>query len=171
MKSIFIVVAFPSLDKALVFKPVFSPQSLLKLRGDVVCQALHSTILSAPASGLCFGPQSFGYGMAFFRVDIKLSKEWREKRKNQNPEQESAEGGGCILANAMLQGLQDWVSWTWITLGNQPLDNEWGITVTQGLRVEPVPVSDWVLRLVWDRFTSGANQRCSWLWCSVSTAR
>lgn len=86
--------------------PVRLPRSLLKLRGDVVCPTLHSTIPSAPASGLLWGPQIFGYGMAlsFFRAHPQITKglERKKERKNQNPEQESVEGGGWILADAVL---------------------------------------------------------------------
>lgn len=63
---------------------VFLPRSLLHLRGDVVCQALRSTIPSAPASGLLLGPQTFGYGMAlsFFRVYPQIIRGLERKRKN-----------------------------------------------------------------------------------------
>lgn len=102
----------------------FLPQSLLKLRGNVVCQALSSTIPSAPTSGLLLGPQTFGYGMAltFFRVRPQITKGLERRKKPKLWAGMSRRWGlypGRCYVGAE-QGLQDWASWTWVPFGNQP---------------------------------------------------
>lgn len=133
--------------------PAYLPRSLLKLRGDVVCQALRSTIPSAPA---VLGTPDFwvwdGSDFFFLRVHPRIIRglERKKRKEKQNPQQESVEGGGRCYVGAK-QGLQGWASWTWIIPGNQPTGTWTGDNCHVSTDGASVPVSSWVWRLVLTR--------------------